>query len=185
VTRYCVEAPCSYIRYGPWLWCERDVRFFVSEKILFHSRVRKKLTRQLVGGLDRSGAVNRHSLSNLILRDAQDASLLPALLGIFNSSVANWWFVSTYGVLMEVGGFKVARIPLPSDWPQGTRELAAMVEGITTLRKSETETRIGHEQKAIGREIDATDRQIDQLVYELYGLTDKEISIVEKATKRE
>jgi len=32
-------------------------------------------------------------------------------------------------------------------------------------------------------QIDATDKQIDQLVYELYGLTDKEIRIVEKATK--
>lgn len=30
--------------------------------------------------------------------------------------------------------------------------------------------------------IDATDRQIDQLVYELYGLTDREIRIVEEAT---
>ena len=31
--------------------------------------------------------------------------------------------------------------------------------------------------------IDATDRQIDQLVYELYGLMDKEIRIVEEGTK--
>jgi hypothetical protein len=27
------------------------------------------------------------------------------------------------------------------------------------------------------------DRQIDQLVYELYGLTDKEIAVVEDATR--
>ena len=31
------------------------------------------------------------------------------------------------------------------------------------------------------REIEATDRQIDQLVYELYGLTEEEIKIVEEA----
>ena len=31
------------------------------------------------------------------------------------------------------------------------------------------------------REIAATDRRIDQLVYELYGLTDEEIEIVEEA----
>jgi len=29
---------------------------------------------------------------------------------------------------------------------------------------------------------DATDRQIDRLVYELYGLTDEEIRIVEEVT---
>ena len=31
----------------------------------------------------------------------------------------------------------------------------------------------------IQRQIDATDRQIDTLVYQLYGLTDDEIKIVE------
>jgi len=33
------------------------------------------------------------------------------------------------------------------------------------------------------RQIDATDKLIDQLVYELYGLTDEEIRIVEEGTK--
>ena len=34
----------------------------------------------------------------------------------------------------------------------------------------------------VQREIDATDRQIDSLVYQLYGLTDDEVRIVEEAT---
>ncbi len=34
------------------------------------------------------------------------------------------------------------------------------------------------------REIEATDRQIDQLVYELYGLTEEEIKIVEEKTAK-
>jgi hypothetical protein len=38
-------------------------------------------------------------------------------------------------------------------------------------------------QEQIQREIDATDRQIDALVYQLYGLTDEEIAIVEEATR--
>ncbi len=33
---------------------------------------------------------------------------------------------------------------------------------------------------ALQRQIDATDRRIDQLVYELYGLTDDEIRIVDE-----
>jgi len=33
-----------------------------------------------------------------------------------------------------------------------------------------------------GTQIDATDRQIDQLVYQLYGLTDAEIALVEAST---
>jgi hypothetical protein len=34
---------------------------------------------------------------------------------------------------------------------------------------------------AIQRQIDATDARIDRLVYELYGLTEEEIRIVEEA----
>ena len=37
-----------------------------------------------------------------------------------------------------------------------------------------------HEKESLQRQIDATDRQIDQLVYELYGLTADEIKIVDE-----
>lgn len=36
--------------------------------------------------------------------------------------------------------------------------------------------------EALKTEIDKTDREIDQMVYDLYGLTDEEIAIVEEAT---
>jgi hypothetical protein len=39
-------------------------------------------------------------------------------------------------------------------------------------------------QTALQRQIDATDRQIDELVYQLYGLTAEEIRIVEEATMK-
>jgi len=35
------------------------------------------------------------------------------------------------------------------------------------------------EQEMVKREIESTDREIDQLVYELYGLSEEEIKIVE------
>jgi hypothetical protein len=42
-----------------------------------------------------------------------------------------------------------------------------------------------HDKTVLQRQIDKTDKQIDQLVYELYGLTEEEIKIVEEeATKR-
>jgi len=36
-----------------------------------------------------------------------------------------------------------------------------------------------HEKTNLQRQIEATDKQIDSLVYELYGLTEEEIKIVE------
>ena len=40
-----------------------------------------------------------------------------------------------------------------------------------------------HFRTALERQIAATDREIYALLYELYGLSDKEIRIVEEATK--
>ena len=40
-----------------------------------------------------------------------------------------------------------------------------------------------HERTLLARRIEATDRQIDRLVYELYGLTEEEIGIVEAASR--
>lgn len=39
---------------------------------------------------------------------------------------------------------------------------------------------LGHKKSLLQRQIGATDRQIDQLVYELYGLTDEEGRLVEE-----
>lgn len=40
-----------------------------------------------------------------------------------------------------------------------------------------------HDQTVLQSRIDVTDRQIDRLVYELYGLTEEEIRIVEEASR--
>jgi len=37
-----------------------------------------------------------------------------------------------------------------------------------------------HSRESVQRQIETTDRQIDRLVYQLYGLTEAEISIVEQ-----
>lgn len=135
VQPYETDAPTSFIKYGPWLWCARDPRFFTQPKILFH-RLRKKLPRQLIGAIDQSGVFNRHSLSNLILLPEQPSEMLDAALGVFNSRLANWWFVKRFGKLMEVGGFKVARIPLTTSWERQYKTLAAMVQRIEMSIKS-------------------------------------------------
>jgi hypothetical protein len=180
VRRYEVDRPESFVHYGPWLWCAREPRFFSERKILFH-RLRKKLPVQLVASVELTGAVNRHALSNLVLKPNVPDSILFAVLGLFNARLTNWWFVKRYGLLMEVGGFKVAKIPLPVGWLAGPDRLVALVQQMLDLHKQLSAAKTPHEKAALQRQIDATDRQIDQLVYELYGLTDDEIRIVEEA----
>jgi len=47
------------------------------------------------------------------------------------------------------------------------------------LHEQLAKARTDHEQTLLQRLIEATDGQIDKLVYELYGLTEEEIKIVE------
>jgi hypothetical protein len=62
----------------------------------------------------------------------------------------------------------------------GTRRLA-FVDQMLTLHNQVAAAKPGHAKDALQRQIDATDVQIDRLVYELYGLTEEEIRIVEDA----
>ena len=57
--------------------------------------------------------------------------------------------------------------------------MAHLVEQMLGLQKQLPNTKTAHDQTMIQRQIDATDRQIDRLVYELYGLTEEEIAVVE------
>jgi hypothetical protein len=47
------------------------------------------------------------------------------------------------------------------------------------LHRKLTAAKNPNDKTGLQREIESTDRQVDQLVYELYGLTEEEIKIVE------
>ena len=49
------------------------------------------------------------------------------------------------------------------------------------LQKKHHEARMGRDKELYERQIRVADAQIDKLVYELYGLTDEEIEIIEKS----
>ena len=53
-------------------------------------------------------------------------------------------------------------------------KFVSFVEQMLELHK-----KLSNEKKIIQRRIDATDSEIDRVVYNLYGLTDEEIKIVE------
>ena len=60
--------------------------------------------------------------------------------------------------------------------------MVALVERMLALNKQKTDVKTDHEKTLIVRQIEAADKQIDALVYELYGLTEEEIRIVEGLT---
>ena len=105
-------------------------------------------------------------------------------LGILNSTLINFYFANTF-IDYNIKPTYLQQIPIhtidfpdPSDKAHHNR-MVALVDQMLELHKQLASARTDHETTAIQRQIDATDRQIDQLVYELYGLTDEEIKIVE------
>ncbi|MEE9200434.1 MAG: TaqI-like C-terminal specificity domain-containing protein [Candidatus Brocadiales bacterium] len=61
--------------------------------------------------------------------------------------------------------------------------IVGLAERMLDLNKKLQKTKTEHDKTVLKRQIGATDRQIDNLVYELYGLTKKEIAIVEESAK--
>ena len=113
------------------------------------------------------------------------------LLGILNSSVI--YFVIK-GIIPELrggyytlGSIYVETFPIRtidfSDTADAARHdrMISLVDQMLSLHKQLQEARTPHEQTSLQRQIEATDSQIDALVYELYGLTEEEIKIVEGA----
>lgn len=63
-------------------------------------------------------------------------------------------------------------------------KMVSLVYQMLALHKQLADARTDHEKTSLQRQIDATDKQIDKLVYELYGLTEEEIGIVDNLDNR-
>ncbi|OQX00039.1 MAG: restriction endonuclease subunit R [Desulfobacteraceae bacterium A6] len=112
------------------------------------------------------------------------------LLGILNSTLTMFLFRSLLPKLrgdfyepsyVYFKGFPICNINL-SDSAGKTRHdrIVDLVGQMLSLHQRLADATLDHDKNALQRQIDAADRQIDRLVYELYGLTDEEIKIVEK-----
>jgi len=111
------------------------------------------------------------------------------LLGLLNSNFYLYYYQKRLSLIR--GGYLrffsqfVSQIPIrtinfsdPADKARHDK-MVALVERMLALHKKRAEVKLDHEKNLIERQIEATDKQIDALVYELYGLTEEEIRIVE------
>ena len=60
------------------------------------------------------------------------------------------------------------------------------MDSVNTLIQLQSRIRMARtdqQRTVLERQIEATDRQIDKLVYELYGLTEEEIAVVESSIR--
>jgi hypothetical protein len=111
------------------------------------------------------------------------------LLGILNSKVFGW-IVRTQSTPLRGGYVKFSKqyietTPIPQPSNEAHNRMITLVEQMLELHRKRVSVRTGHEQTVLDRQVAATDREIDRLVYDLYGLTEEEIKIVEGTTSQE
>jgi hypothetical protein len=185
--RYHPMLPGSGIsRYGTantkgWIMFDRDYvkgrgklgrslpaeHFFSSKKILIVRTRNFSLSRRVIATIDENQFYNLNRLSNII---AKPGFNLFGLLGILNSQLYNWLFSTRY-FDYEIKPIYLKECPLADT---NSPDLLALVKKIIYFNQHEHLST-----DSIQKEIKSVDHSIDTLVYELYGLTEEEIAIVE------
>jgi hypothetical protein len=114
------------------------------------------------------------------------------ILALLNSSLLDF-YLKRISTTMRGGFFRyfaqfIGQLPIcqldftnRSDKARHDR-MVKFVEQMLTLHKQLASTKTPDDKTRLQRQIQATDKQIDVLVYELYGLTEEEIKIVEEDT---
>ena len=94
------------------------------------------------------------------------------LVAILNSKIG-WWLISKYCTAIQNGYQLIwkyfGQIPIPQNNEDQANLIIKIVDQILVAKKSDPTT-----------DTTALEKEIDQLVYELYGLTEEEIKIVEQ-----
>jgi hypothetical protein len=186
VNRYATHETNLYVKYGQWLarnW--KNTTFYETPKIA----VRETGSR-IIATLDLE---NRYFLSSLYAiypKSKGEQVSLKYLLGLLNSSLATY-YVKIIALDITKGAFtkfrtnQLARLPIriidfsdPKDKTHHDR-MVKLVEQMLSLHKQLAAAKTPDDKTRLPRQIDATDQQIDCLVYELYGLTEEEIRLME------
>jgi len=175
-----------WLSYGNWLAEPRYKAPFDDLKKI----VIRQTSDRLIAHIDTNKYLSLKNVHNL--RITNDKLEYEYLLSLLNSKLLDWWYqklIPEKGrVFAEVKVVNLEKLPIRMidfanpDEVKNHDQLVALVDTMLTLNKelhqpasALTEQR----QNQIKDRIAYTDRQIDQLVYQLYGLTDEEIKIVE------
>jgi restriction endonuclease S subunit len=188
VKRYRVVWGNNYIKYGAHLAAPRDPEIFKGKRIIIQRIVSGP--RLLATYLDSDFICN----TDIITLKPKDERLArePMLfvLGVM-SSLPVVVYVKSRNVNLDRAAFPkinmetLATLPIPSlDCSKPADKsrhdkMVQLVEQMLSLHKQLPAAKTDQEKTVIQRQIEATDKQIDALVYELYGLTEEEIKIVE------
>ena len=192
IQRYAMQPTGRYIRYIPAeMYSPRCPELFETQKIVSQSMLSRM---RLVATLDEAGFYVEQSLvciipHGIITEDTRCSPMpLDFILGILNSRLETFYF-ATNVIDYSLGGGLVHATPgsqekliIPRIAKAAMSPIQTRVRRMLDLHKRLAKAKAADEKMRLEREIGQADAQIDRLVYELYGLTEKEIRIVEEAS---
>ncbi|GAB4545404.1 MAG: hypothetical protein Fur002_19460 [Anaerolineales bacterium] len=172
-----------WVLYGEWLAAPRNPSIFEESK--------KVMVRQtgdsIIATIVEVGFVARNNM-HIILQKSEHYKL-EYLLGLMNSSFMDfaYSFINPEKgeALAEIKKKHVEKLPIrainfadPAEKAQHDK-MVTLVEQMLASHKSLAAAQSPSAKERLERQIESTDREIDALVYQLYGLTEEEIKIVE------
>ena len=136
--------------------------------------------------LDSDGAVIPGKTTLMVTADKVET--LKFLLGIVNSRVAFFYLkekhpASSYNQGTTFTKEMINGLPIPDALPEAQRLVIGLVEQMLAAKKQLANAKTNKDRTCYERRCTSLDRQINALVYELYGLTEEEIKIVEGSEK--
>ena len=187
ISRYHINWGNRYLKYGDWLWCPRENKYFENDKLLFVRLRNKSLSRKLIAVYDDKKYYNRDNFNNMILKEGNHYSLM-YILALFNSTLINYWYKAYFDNVninpAQVRLIPIRNIDLTTPELKMHDKIVENASAMLDLHKRLPTVRTDQEKAVLSRQIEATDKQIDKLVYELYGLTAEEIAIVEGSSNK-
>jgi len=180
-----------WIKYGPWLAAQRDPENFVGVRILVQEIVGGRERRIIATYCDEELYHSRDVIPIKVEGDARDAFFL---LGIINSRLMTWYHhkrnpkakkaLFPKVLVSDLRKLPISAVNLESKAGKTAHDrIVHLVDRMLGLHKKLAKAKTAHDKKVLQREIDATDGEIDRVVYELYGLTEQEIRIVEQSMR--
>ncbi|MFZ1082368.1 MAG: N-6 DNA methylase [Candidatus Kryptoniota bacterium] len=158
----------------------KELKWFTGERILLRRLVNRK-QRMMAMVTSKQFITNK----NLYSLCAIDKSLsLKFVLGVLNSKLISYLYIKqvTQAAKDDFPQVTIKDVlNLPLAFPDKTHHdhIVHLVERMLAAKEDLSKTKTEAETTRLERECEALDRQIDQAVYELYGLTEEEIKVVE------
>ena len=161
----------------------KEFHWFEGERILLWWLVNRR--QRLMAALTTETFITNKNLYTVLVH--HNSIDIRILLGVLNSRLLSFLYIRqvTQAVkddFPQVTIKDILSLPFPSATAianHATR-MVELVERMLLLHKQLVTAKTSHDKTALQRQIDATDQQIDQFVYELYGLTEEEIKIIEE-----